>query len=81
MKRFSPRLFALGLVLGAAAAVVVLAASAYARGKAPRHAGVRATASFRAHETGQPVIDWNRVLLARAPVGTPPTCVYRSPPG
>jgi PAP2 superfamily protein len=53
MKRFSARLFALGLVLGAAA---VFAAGAYARGPA-RHAP-------NASESGRPVIDWNQVLLS-----------------
>jgi membrane-associated phospholipid phosphatase len=53
MRRFSPRLFALGLVLGAAA---VLTAGAYARGPA-RH--VR-----KVPESGRPVIDWNQTLLS-----------------
>jgi PAP2 superfamily len=60
MKRFSLRLFALGLVLGALGAAAVLAAGAYARtsqtGPA-RH-------TRRTRESGQPVIDWNQVLLS-----------------
>jgi PAP2 superfamily len=62
MKRFSVRLFALGLALGAVGAAAVLAASAYARTSQANpipggHAGV-------AHESGQPVLDWNNVLLS-----------------
>jgi membrane-associated phospholipid phosphatase len=53
MRRFSLRLFALGLVLGAA---TVVAAGAYARGPV-RH--VRTVP-----ESGQPVIDWNQALLS-----------------
>jgi membrane-associated phospholipid phosphatase len=65
MKRFTVRLFALGLTLGALGAAAVLAAGAYAgtqtnamkaRGPA-RHAR-------SAKESGQPVIDWNQVLLS-----------------
>jgi membrane-associated phospholipid phosphatase len=48
MKRFSLRLFALGLALGALTAAAVVAANAYARTR----------------ESGQPVIDWNRLLLS-----------------
>jgi hypothetical protein len=55
MKRFSPRLFALGLVAGAVVAAAVLAAGAYARSS---HTDERAA------ESGQPVIDWNQVLLS-----------------
>jgi PAP2 superfamily len=66
MKRFSLRLFALGLVLGALGAAAVLAAGAYAR---TSHAGamkIRGVArhAHHAHESGQPVIDWNQVLLS-----------------
>jgi hypothetical protein len=49
MKRFSIRLFALGLVLGALGAAAFLAAGAYAR---------------TAPAPGQPVIDWNQALLS-----------------
>jgi PAP2 superfamily protein len=66
MKRFSPRLFALGLALGALGAAAVLAASAYAR---TPHKNATATRAPRKHvalrkESGQPVIDWNQVLLS-----------------
>ncbi len=67
MKRFSVRLFALGLALGALGATAVLAASAYAR-TAPRTASLGMGHPKRhahgAKESGQPVIDWNRVLLS-----------------
>ena len=49
MKRFSVRLFMLGLALGALGAAGLLAAGAYGRS---------------AQESGQPVIDWNQVLLS-----------------
>ena len=64
MKRFVS-LFALGLALGAVGAAAVLAANAYAGTprtqtsppqRAPRH--------DRMQPSGQPVIDWNRVLLS-----------------
>jgi membrane-associated phospholipid phosphatase len=65
MKRFSVRLFALGLALGAVGAAAVMAAGAYARTpqtatNAPRGAARHA----RAQESGRPVIDWNQVLLS-----------------
>ena len=57
MKRFSPRLFALGFAIGALAAAAIVATSAYARpSNAARHT--------RVEQSGQPVIDWNRVLLS-----------------
>jgi membrane-associated phospholipid phosphatase len=56
MKRFSLRLFVLGLALGAVGASAVLAAGAYARGPSDHRE--------RAEESGQPVIDWNHVLLS-----------------
>jgi membrane-associated phospholipid phosphatase len=58
MKRFYPRLFVLGLVLGALA---VLAASAYARSP---HARAGTVPRDRPQPSGQPVIDWNQVLLS-----------------
>jgi PAP2 superfamily protein len=67
MKRLSPRLFALGFALGALIAAAVLAASAYAR-----------TSSVDSHtgqeQSGQPVIDWNQVLLSivNTPGAQPP---------
>jgi membrane-associated phospholipid phosphatase len=67
MKRFSLRLFALGLALGALGATAVVAATAYAN-TSPRTASQR-TAHPKRHahsprESGQPVIDWNQVLLS-----------------
>jgi hypothetical protein len=53
MKRFSFRLFGLGLALGALGAAAVLVANAYAHTTRPI-----------AQASGQPVIDWNRVLLS-----------------
>jgi hypothetical protein len=67
MKRFSLRLYALGIALSAIGAAVVLAAGADARTKLPTKAISRATpASDRspAQESGQPVLEWNRVLLS-----------------
>ncbi len=52
MKRFSPRLFAVGIILGTLAAAAVLAATANAR------------APHTSAEPGQAVIDWNQVLLS-----------------
>jgi PAP2 superfamily len=60
MNRFSPRLFALGLVLGVLGAVAVLATNSYAR-TTPK---VIVRHARRAHESGRPVIDWNNVLLS-----------------
>jgi membrane-associated phospholipid phosphatase len=57
MKWFSARLFTFGMALGV---VAILAAGAYAR------AGAQAA---HGRESGQPVIDWNKALLAI--VGTP----------
>jgi PAP2 superfamily len=66
MKRFSLRLFALGLALGAMGAAAVLASGAYARttqaDATKTRAPVRHTRS--AEESGQAVIDWNQVLLS-----------------
>jgi hypothetical protein len=66
MKRFSLRLFALGLALGALGAAAVLAASAYARGTQTDAMKVRGPARHArsAKESGQPVIDWNQILLS-----------------
>ena len=65
MKRFSVRLFALGVGLGALGAAAVLAAGAYAgtpraHTSTPRDAARHA----RTQESGQPVIDWNKFLLS-----------------
>ena len=67
MKRFSIRLFALGLALGALGAAAVLATSAYARTSS---VGNRT----RQEQSGRPVIDWNQVLLSivNTPGAQPP---------
>jgi PAP2 superfamily len=57
MKRLSPRLFALGFALGALAAAAVLVTSAYARTS-------NVGSHIRQEQSGQPVIDWNQVLLS-----------------
>src|SRR4051812_34071909 len=65
MKRFSVRLFALGLAVGALGAAAVLAAGAYAgtpRTHTSGHPG--AARHARTKESGQPVIDWNQLLLS-----------------
>jgi PAP2 superfamily protein len=66
MKQFSLRLFALGLALGALGAAAVLAASAYARTTQTQPIKTPGSASrtSNAQESGQPVIDWNQVLLS-----------------
>jgi membrane-associated phospholipid phosphatase len=65
MKRFSPRLFAAGLVLGALGTAAVLAASASA---STSHQPVASAGTpkhvVRKDESGQPVIDWNEILLS-----------------
>jgi hypothetical protein len=59
-------MFALGLALGALGAAAVLAAGAYARTSKPDAMRVRGPAghAHSAQESGQPVIDWNQVLLS-----------------
>src|SRR5438105_12845257 len=66
MKRFSLRLFALGLALGALGAAAVLAASAYGRTTQTHPIKTPGSASRtpNTQESGQPVIDWNQVLLS-----------------
>ena len=59
MKRLSPRLFAIGFAVGVLSAAGVLAAGAYARGPQKGTAG-----NARKQESGQPVIDWNQLLLS-----------------
>jgi membrane-associated phospholipid phosphatase len=65
MKRFSPRMFVLGLALGAIGAAAI-AAGAYARssqtGATEIHSPIRRVRSSA--EPGQPVIDWNQALLS-----------------
>jgi membrane-associated phospholipid phosphatase len=65
MKKFSPRLFALG-ALGALGAAAVLAAGAHARTPHDDATAARATPEHVAQrkESGRPVIDWNQVLLS-----------------
>jgi hypothetical protein len=64
MKRFSPRLFAAGLVLGALGTAAVLVASAYAGAPHPGVASAQSPNALHAVESGQPVIDWNQILLS-----------------
>jgi hypothetical protein len=68
MTRFSPRLFALGLALGVIGVAAAFAAGAYAR--SPHSAVTR----DRAREAGQPVIDWNQLLISivNTPGAQPP---------
>jgi PAP2 superfamily protein len=69
MTRFSPRLFALGVALGVIGVAAAFAAGAYAR--SPQSAVTR----DRARETGQPVIDWNQLLISivNTPGAQPPS--------
>jgi PAP2 superfamily protein len=67
MKSLSPRLFALGLALGALAVAAVIAGSASARTAARTSAitsNVPPAQARVSEESGQPVIDWNRILLS-----------------
>jgi membrane-associated phospholipid phosphatase len=66
MKRFTIRLFALGLTLGALGAAAILAAGAYAGTTQTDAMKARGPARHArsAKESGQPVIDWNQVLLS-----------------
>ena len=66
MKRFSLRLFALGLALGSLGAAAVLAAGADARTTQTDAISIRGPVRHTrsAKESGQPVIDWNQVLLS-----------------
>ena len=65
MKRFSVRLFALGVGLGALGAAAVLAADAYAGTPRTHTSTPRGAARHtRMQESGQPVIDWNQLLLS-----------------
>ncbi len=68
MKRFSLRLFTVGLALGALGAAAALASSAYA-GTTPEpdrtnNGGSVSRAPHGPGPSGQPVIDWNQVLLS-----------------
>jgi len=62
MKRFSLRFFAIGFVLGALGGSAVLAADSYAR--TDSRDAIPKTQAHRTQESGQPVIDWNRILLS-----------------
>src|SRR2546428_7753541 len=67
MKRFSVRLFALELALGALGTAAALATSAYAhttQTNATTARGPAGHARRKAQEPGQPVIDWNQILLS-----------------
>jgi|tagenome__1003787_1003787.scaffolds.fasta_scaffold20863452_2 membrane-associated phospholipid phosphatase len=64
MKRISPRLFSLGFVIGALVAAAALAAGAYARGPDKSMPAPRAAKATPQEASGQPVIDWNQVLLS-----------------
>ena len=66
MRRFSVRLFALGIALGVLGATGVLAAGAYARTSPTGAMDTRVPAGTarNAPMSGQPVIDWNQVLLS-----------------
>jgi len=78
VKRFSFRLFAFGMALGAVGAAVVLAANASARTARPMRATNRdaaALATSPAATSPDQVIQWNRILLGilRTPGAQPPT--------
>src|SRR4029077_7157149 len=66
MKRLSLRLFALGLALGSLVAAAVPAAGAYALTTQPDAMKVPGPMKHarRTKESGQPVIDWNQILLS-----------------
>jgi membrane-associated phospholipid phosphatase len=64
MRRLSFRLFAVGFALGALGAAAGVAASAYARTTPQPNALSRRSLLGRADESGQPVIEWNKVLLS-----------------
>ena len=68
MRRFSPRLFALGFALGAIGTAAVLAANVYA---SPGKAVIRSDSA----QTPDQVIQWNRILLGiiRTPGAQPAT--------
>ena len=66
MKKLSPRLLAFGFVLGALGTAAILAAGAYARTPHKRATAARGAGKHvaRREESGQPVIDWNQLLLS-----------------
>jgi hypothetical protein len=75
MKRFSPRLFALGFALGAIGTAAVLAANVYAAGAVATQRGDAAPAVSQ--QAPDQVIQWNRILLGivRTP-GVQPATVH-----
>jgi PAP2 superfamily len=80
VKRFSLRLFAFGIALGAVGAAVVLAANAYARVARPTPAtnlDAAALATSPPATSPDQVIQWNRILLGilRTP-GTQPATIH-----
>ncbi len=75
MKRFSPRLFALGFVLGAIGAAAVLVAGAYASPKNVTLPGEATSPPVAFAQSPDQVIQWNRILLGilRTPGAQPAT--------
>ncbi len=75
MKRFSFRLFAFGMALGAVGAAVVLAANAYARVARPTRSTNAPPATAAPATSPDQVIQWNRILLGilRTPGAQPAT--------
>jgi hypothetical protein len=72
MRRFSPRLFALGFAVGAIGAAAVLAANSYASSAGTT---VRGNSEARSTQAPDQVIQWNRILLGilRTPGAQPAT--------
>jgi hypothetical protein len=72
MRRFSPRLFALGFALGAIGAAAVLAANTYA---SPASTTPPGDSTARSTQVPDQVIQWNRILLGilRTPGAQPAT--------
>ena len=64
MKKFSPRLLAIGFVLGILGTAAILAAGAYAQAPPKKATSARGKHAVRREESGQPVIDWNQLLLS-----------------
>jgi PAP2 superfamily len=81
MKRFSLRAFALGFTIGALGAAAALAATASAFNNPAASIGIHSDAKpvRVAHASGQPVVDWSRVLVSivntpgAQPAGIQPT--------
>jgi membrane-associated phospholipid phosphatase len=66
MKRFSPLLLAIGVVVGALGTAAIFAAGAYAHTQPKNGTAARSTGKHvaRREKSGQPVIDWNQLLLS-----------------